>query len=1343
MDERQILKRLISYVPPYWVRQAISTPDQPLIGREERIYAAVLFVDISGFTPITEALTRKGRKGIEELSAILDRYFTVMAQPVMDLGGEVVKFAGDALIVAFPAQPDGGDAHLGAALHCALRMQEAMAEFTEVHTTAGTFPLRMKIGIGEGAIYNTTVGQEGKGMQPVFAGRPLARCQEAEHHATAGEIVADAALINRMPGRLDIGEARDTFRPILGATQVPVLSPIEQPDVSALSPERARTLIQRLSPYLPRQLVERIRQGQRSVYGEHRRVTVMFVKFGGLNYDWEPTVGKVLQIYFTAMQDCILHHGGRLNEVDIGPGGGTLVVFFGAPTAHEDDELRAVSCAWEMQQAVANVRVQAGEAAQRLRQCIGISVSSGALFVGDVGATIRRTYAAIGDEVNVAARLMNLAQWGEVVVTRRIQKRASGRFDFEAMGKVQVKGKAEPVPLFALLAPRMGTTDSGVFARLMERRQVIGRGAELATLHDAQQECKNNQPQLVLICGEAGTGKSHLVGELTQEWIEEGGAAYVGNCHRRGDSTIYRPWTEILRLVFGLRQDEYAERQQEKIDSQLMLLSPELANQGAIFGDFLGISALDPASFSPEPPETDHHQALIALLHTIAKRQPLCLVLENLHDIDPLSLDLLHELLDASQDLGLLIYGLYRPGRDFSFPDQIVTVTHLTLNELSSQDSLALARKLLQDAGLSAQRAALLATQAEGNPLYLSEMVRALAESGDLDEPRAQEAIIPEGISELIQAQLDRLDEDVKLSLRIAAVIGREFEWPVLQAAHPMPIEQSELETRLKALEQAHILRQIDPRRYQFRQAMTQRVIYARLLSVDRERFHRRIGHILEKSQEADRHEYCSLLADHFYHGNDFARAVQYLLKAGQQAIHLTLYHQALAYYDRIEQILSQDNIGSAPFVNQALLKLLLSRGQLYRQLAQTAAAQSDYQRTIHIARQVADLDAQGQALLNIGEIALGQARYHDAQYFARQAMQRFSATDDLAMLTRALLVLGQVYAMQGRYKEAAKYIQQAFNLAQELDDPLDLVQCQVHQGAIESATGQLNKALDTLHRALNTGRQSSPDPSLVKGMGYMAEAFLLRGRWGQAIQLGRESIQTAQSGTPLDKASAHQTMGRVLTQIGAYEEACTHLEQAMSIFQDADWTIGQVFSLWILGEASLALGNYEQARAYFYQALVLGQKSNAVQAVVQAQLGLSKLAAIAKNWAEEQRLCTEARAAARRANLERNVIAARIGLARAYLGRKKWKSAQREALLARDGSYRLGCPYDAFRADAMLGEALLSMGAASRAYQHFEQAQTMIHRLADSVSPPYNHIFLARPYVQVVLEHARHGETK
>ncbi|MBN1641827.1 MAG: hypothetical protein JXA09_11375 [Anaerolineae bacterium] len=450
--ERDLLARLIPYVPPYWARRALASPTCPVVGHQERVYCAVLVVDISGFTPIAEALSRSGPTGIEELSGLLERFFTPMTSLVAAYGGEVAKFAGDSLIALFAAVPDRGEAHLGSALRCALHMQRTMRQFAEVETTAGPFTVRIKSGMSEGEVLHTAIGDPEREVQPLLAGLPLARAIAAEQRAEPGETLVDAALLNRLPGSLEIGEARETCRLIAGACDVPTLPATRALDLAALAPRRVWSALRVLTPFLPAQLVERLRQEEGGLTGEHRRVTVAFCRFGGLVWGDRAVGAGTLHVYLDAMRSCAKRHGGRLNEIDATEDGGRFVVLFGAPAAHQDNELRAAACAWEMHEIAGRLAATAGRGERGLRQRTG--VSSGQVYAGAVGAPDRRTYTVVGDAVNLASRLSDRAAWGEVLIAERVAQCVGDRYQLESVGRPKIRGKSDLVTVYALGGPR-------------------------------------------------------------------------------------------------------------------------------------------------------------------------------------------------------------------------------------------------------------------------------------------------------------------------------------------------------------------------------------------------------------------------------------------------------------------------------------------------------------------------------------------------------------------------------------------------------------------------------------------------------------------------------------------------------------------------------------------------------------------------------------------------------------------------------------------------------------------------------------------------------------------------
>jgi class 3 adenylate cyclase/predicted ATPase len=1394
----EILARLMPYVPPNWVSQAVADPEHTLAGREEWLQAAVLFCDISGFTPIAEALSLRGREGIEELSALLDRYLTTMSELVVTLGGQVAKFAGDSLIALFP-RAGVGEVHLGSALACALRMRQAVSGFARLYTSAGTFPVQCKIGISEGTVYTTTVGDEQDGMLPVFAGRALVRAMVAEDCADASEIVVDAALTGRLPGHVDIGEARGTFRLVNGATDVPTLPATQATDVSGLERERAVQIVRRLALYLPSQAIDRLYQGSRGVYSEYRRVTVMFVRFEGPDDDALPgakvSAGEVLQAYCSAMRDCILRYGGRLNEVDMTLGGGTLVAFFGAPTAHEDDELRAVSCAWEIRQVLADVcraigQQAGGRVCPDLRQCVGIS--SGTLFVGDVGGALRRGYAAVGDEVNLASRLSNLAQWGETLVTSWIRWRAGGRFEFEAKGEVDIRGKAERVPIAALRAPRPLGKRNRLLARLLNLPLLVGRTAEWAAIESVATRARQGEPQLLFLSGEAGVGKSRLVGDLVHKWSQLGGTIYAADCAGGYDRDRDRrdhiaadpdardgidPWIALLDSVLGLEDGDAPERRRHVVESALASLSPSAAISSALY-EHLSIPRLDagatpvPAdkasgrqSVGPTERRTEERRAslrraLAGLIRSAAQKRPVLIVLESMHQLDPGSWGLLGDLLCDLVGLPVLVCATYRPtghveAEGGPFPGAPVKTTRLILEPLAEADSLYLAQHLIRDVGLQADLAPALVRRARGNPLYLQEMVRALADSECPTEALAQGLIVPDRIAHTVLAQLDPLGEDYKLTLRIAAVIGQTFSLRLLQAAHPVPISRHDLAVRLARLERMHIVclhhLTADARTpdlyYRFRHALAQQVIYASLLRADRERFHQRVGQALEQvsggtssartRSGVDAETTYGVLADHFQRGNVLPKAIGYALLAGQHATRTRAVREALAYYDWTQELLLAYERSASARTRRCAhgirISLLLGRGSVYYQLVDIARARQDYERALGLAGDLADLKSQADALLLLGEIAMRQADYVQAQTSIHQALQRLSVLEETDLVARARLLLSQIHALRGGLNQVKHYVALAAGLRHEGQEP----------------NGRIGRSIDAYEEWLGTvyladlpapawrGGHGAEDGDDVERLLWLAEVAMRRGKWGDALGLVRRGMALGwASGTPLDVAEAKRVLALTLAQAGAYQEAHDHLDEALAVFAEANWTTGLADGYWLDGEVLLALERHELAAERFDQALTLGKATHTIQAVVRAQVGLGKLAVARAQWREGQRYCTEARARAAWAGLGASAIAARLGLAGAYLAGQEWRPALGQAKQALDMAYRLGFPGDVLDAASILAEALMGLGQAERAGQRFGEAYDVAVQLADTLPRPYARTFWDKPSLRALRDY-------
>jgi class 3 adenylate cyclase/tetratricopeptide (TPR) repeat protein len=1387
---------------------------------------------------------------MEELSGLLGQYFDAMSEPVAALGGQVFKFAGDSLIVLF--RSDEKDLYLGAAVECAMRIQQAVREFSEAYASTDSGALQIKVGISEGPVYTTTVGDEIGGMQPVLAGRALVRAVQAEQHAQAGEIMVDAMLTSRLPGRLDIREARGTFRLLVGAREVPVPTPALPLDLSDCETESAALLVQRLSPYLAPQVMERIELAtrteqcssaarDRTLSCEHRSVTTMFVRFDGVSLGAvdgggaEPGEleslsrdGRILQQYVVAMRDCIQRHGGRLNEVDFGQGG-TLVAFFGAPAAQEDVELSAVSCAWEMRQVLARLLADLGTQAggldvPDLRQCV--SITSGTVFVGDVGARVRRTYAVVGDGVNLASRLTEMAGWGEILVTEEVRRAAKDHFDFSLLGEKEIRGKSERVPLSLLGESRQKGRGDSRLLRLRSHRSPVGRETEMAALDDVRERAWHGSPQVVQIVGQTGVGKSCLAGQLANRWLVSKGRVFVGDaksaesvCRQQGHPRVpcpYALWMTLVRGALGVQAVDSRDQKRRKVRRELAALTIS-ADSAAFWRELLLADASDLSILTRDYERL--RQALIDLLVAASASQPLLLVLEDLDRGDEPSRELLRHLLCDSRfarghGVPILVCVTGRPmgrvdlwttvrpgvplagvlpagipiGRAGGGCELSFETTRIALEPLSASASHALARQLLQGESLESDVLADVVRRGGGNPLFIQELVRELVAAGGSTTGGSAEQIedkhseliqerpfpssvpaslpVPERVAHAILAQLDSLSEDLNLTLRLAAVIGHSFSFRVLLAAHPVQISGKELARRLATLERMHIVRlchvgashpeqgamvaharelPVDPSRslpnvyYCFRHPMTQQVLYASLMRPDLERFHQAVGYAIERVYSAEPEMQYERLAGHFSQGDVLVRAVIYSMLAGRNAVKMRAVREALTYYDRADSMLhalvrtghTELHLGRARgecapemegkaspgylCAQGVQLSLVLERSRVLCRLLEIPRAKSDLECAVSLAADLADLGLQGKALLAWAEILMHEALYGEAVAVGRRAVQCFAALGDSQQKSRAWRLQSRIHAMLGQPEAALRCVERAGGAA------YGRYLCSIYLRP--SAVRADSAARRYVHR------RGMTDWSLtIEEPVWLALVAVYTGEWGHALQLARDGIADGWAlGTPLDVADAKWVLAAILTRIGAFEEACNHLDEAMSAYEEAGWKRGQISGLVLRGQGWLGMRQYQQAVDCFESALAYAKETHSVQPIVRAQVGLGRLAAVRGQWSRAERWCVEARARARQARLGTAWVEAQAGLARVYLAMERWESARVQAAQAFALSQRFGYR-DLFveSADA-LGLAWLGLGEMDQARACFEGADTAARQLAKTLPTAYASVFMQR----------------
>jgi class 3 adenylate cyclase len=490
-----------------------------------------LFADFSGFTPLTESLRMSlgPRQGAEALTGILNQVLEALIGQVHAHGGDVLGFAGDAMTVFFEASRSAPD-QAALALRCAVAMQAEMARFSAVPAPDGQLhSLMMKIGLAYGPVQRLLAGQPEYGLFDLLAGESLRRMAAAEHHAEKGEILCAPEYPALLGEQATWGPVREGYLPLV-SFQAPLVDLPLQPVISEL-------LLETLRPYFPPDLFVSLAAAPEGFLAELRPVVSAFVRLDGLDYSHDPAAGEKLKAYVALAQRLAAGYHGNLIRLDYSDNGSILHVIFGAPVAYEEDEAHAVGWALDLQS-------EARQLPFITAQMIGMA--RGQVYVGALGASTRRGYTLMGDEVNASARLMQACQPWQTLVSQPIMLAAQKRYMFHQFPGFQVKGKYEPVPVAMPVAP-LPTMPQ------MPAAPLVGREAELALLDEAINALLGGSSQLLRIVGGAGVGKSRLTAELLQRAILRGVRTLAGSGQSVGQGALYLPWREIIRSLFGLQ----------------------------------------------------------------------------------------------------------------------------------------------------------------------------------------------------------------------------------------------------------------------------------------------------------------------------------------------------------------------------------------------------------------------------------------------------------------------------------------------------------------------------------------------------------------------------------------------------------------------------------------------------------------------------------------------------------------------------------------------------------------------------------------------------------------------
>ena len=826
-----------AYVPrllPAW-----AAADQ---GPAHRVVdGSLLFFDITGFTPLTERLARRGREGAEELSNLLDTVFSQLLMDAEDEGGDLLKWGGDALLLLF----DDAD-HSRRAARAALRMHRVLAQIGRAKTSIGRVKLRASAGIDSGPVHLILAGNPALHRELVLLGPTATAVTMLEHAAGTGEVlVGDATAADLGP---ELVRPHEGWGHLLAGVPTPANRP-PRPEPEPM-PETVRQL-------LPPQLWAYLSQPSREP--EHRTVAVAFLRFDGtdtlLAEDGAELLTTAVDEVLRNVQEAAVAYDISFLDTDVDVNGGKILLVGGAPLSAGDDTDRLLTAVRETVDRAGRLPLQAG-------------ISQGRVFTGDTGSPSRRTYSVKGDAVNLAARLAAYAESGSILMAADVLEHTRRSYAVNDAPMASLKGKSKPVPVVTLgkpLEPRRQQDSEDVF---------IGRDAEMAILRGAIEQLINGSGGLIEVIGEPGIGKTRLVDEAVAQAAEV--TVLRCDCERTGAGTPYTPVRRLLHQVLGTNSSMDPDTLANCLQDCVTTAAPELRPWVSLLGVVLDVT-IPPSPEVAELEEQHRAERVPELVADLLERMvpsPVMLVVEDSYLADAASEGVLTAIARREQQQPWLLLVT----RDDRATGWIPAATgRIELGPLDMTSSIELAEMATPDRPLPPAIAEELAVRSGGHPLLLRELARAAARGDDPDE-------LPSTVEELAASQIDQLPLAQRSLLRRAAVLGDEFPEDLLvEMFRDVAPERSgpELLAGLSGLivPTGHQLR--------FRHPILREVAYAGLPYKRRPRrreLHAKAAEVLEATTAAaDRRP--EILALHYFVARNYDKAMDYGWRAGERAM--------------------------------------------------------------------------------------------------------------------------------------------------------------------------------------------------------------------------------------------------------------------------------------------------------------------------------------------------------------------------------------------------------------------------------------------------------------------------
>ena len=831
--------------------------------------------------------------------------------------------------------------------------------------------------------------------------------------------------------------------------------------------------------------------------------------------------------------------------------GDGLLVYFGYPQAHEADAERAIRAGLGIVESIQALDKQSTHAGITLAVRIGIA--TGLVVAGDIGSGERvEEQAIVGETPNLAARLQGAAEANTVVIDASTQRLVEGLFDYADLGPQRLKGMSGAVAAYRVRG------ESGAPSRFEAKLRsgltpLVGREEEIGLLLKRWNQAKDAEGQVVLLCGEAGAGKSRIVESFRERLGEEPHNRVLYYCSPYHQHTALYPAIEQLGRALGFEKEDTAHQKLDKLDGVLDRLGLPVKELGPILAAFLAVPASDrypPLALSPEERKRRTLEAMVATIGAMATENPVLMVVEDVHWIDPSTLELLTLLIDQLRAKRFLLLVTFRP--EFASPwSGHAHVTALMLNRLSRSECATMVTKVTGGKALPQDVLAQIVAKTDGVPLFVEELTKHLLESGLFKEQDGALVLtgplpalaIPASLQDSLMARLDRLMVDVKKVAQLAATLGRIFSHELLAAV--ARVNDDALDDALAQLVAAGLIYRhglapaID---YEFKHALVQDAAYQSLLRRTRHEYHQRIARVLEARFPQIVATQPALLAHHYTEANLPEPAIGYWQKAATQAGERAGYLEALADLSKALALINSLPLTPARteeefalYLRQAeVLHFLGRREEIIRLLL----AHRERLEGLH------DPSLAGQYYFWLGWAHAWLGHRAEASENLSRSLEEAKRSGDEALLGRIHRAVALEYTYSGRpLDDAVSHAREAVALLEQTADHFWFSQALFALSYCCYYAGDFDGALEAAARLDALGeRIGSRRARAEAAMGGLAHAT--RGDWTVGIEACQRALEAAPD--PFETAFVLACLGKAYSEAGDVNRAVPTLEQAI-----------------------------------------------------------------------------------------------------------------------------------------------------------------------------------------------------